>query len=224
MMLDRTEPLKGVRKMIAGKLHGSLRDMAQLSFHTSADATALVAVREQLKAAGKPVGYEDLIILALRETLREFPLFNATQEADTATIRGAINISVAIAVEQGLMAPTIFNVETLTLQEINEKRKDVVERAKAGKLTVPEMTGGTFTISNLGFTVVDVFTPIINPPQMAILGLGRIKNAPYVNEDGELSVRPEVGLSITVDHRFIDGEPAGRFLSDLCERLSALTA
>jgi len=218
---SRSLRLSGMRRMIADKMQQSLRETAQVSYHAEADASELVAARNAWREAGTRVGYEDLIIAALIRALRKHPEFNAVANGAEAKISEALHVSIAIALPNGLVAPAIFDAQTKSQPEILAARQDLVTRARTGKLTIKEMTGGTFTVTNLGISRVRFFTPIINHPQLAILGLGPIAPRPWVGADGTLVVRPVLALSLTTDHRFIDGEPSGAFLTTLCEILEA---
>ena len=202
-------PLKftGIRGLIARKMLESIQSTAQLSFFADADATALIAARAAWKAADQKIGYEDLIIHALAKILVRFPLFNAHEIDGEVVPQSGINIAVAIGLPGSLVVPCIFDCAGKSLPEIATERASLITRAPLNKLTVKEMTSGTISLSNLGLTRVRHFTPILNRPQTAIIGLGRI------TADGEL------GLSLTVDHRAIDGAPAGDFLTALCEAL-----
>ncbi len=201
--------LAGIRGVIARRMQESLASTAQLSFFADADARPLLAAREAWKAAGHRVGIEDLVILALARTLADHPRLNAIETDGEIVPQERVHVSVAIAVPDALVAPCVFDCQRKSLLEIAAERRSLVERAPANRLSVSEMSGGTFTLTNLGQTRVRHFTPILNRPQVAILGLGRISPA------------GEMGLSLTVDHRAVDGWPAGRFLSDLAERLEA---
>jgi pyruvate dehydrogenase E2 component (dihydrolipoamide acetyltransferase) len=204
-----SSPLKftGIRGVIARRMLESVQTTAQLSFFADADASALADARVQWKDAGQKVGYEDLVIAALARILPAFPLFNA-HEIDGAVVPQAeINVGVAIGLPGALVVPCVFDCAAKSLPVIAAERASLVERAPINKLTVKEMSGGTISISNLGLTRVRHFTPVLNRPQTAIIGLGRI------GRDGMM------GLSLTVDHRAIDGQPAGEFLTALCEAL-----
>lgn len=212
--------LIGMRGMIADKMCDSLHTMAQLTYHEECLAQRVLTQRAELKAQGSSVSIEDLIIKAVSDTLRERPIFNSRVEGKDVFTLKQHHISIAVSLDQGLVAPTIFNVQDKTLAEISVARKDLIARARIGKLTVPEMTGGTFTISNLGLRRVHYFTPIINSPQVAILGIGHIVKRPWVEETtGDITVAPVMGLSLTTDHRVVDGDPSGEFLGLLCDRL-----
>lgn len=205
--------------MIARKMMESLASAAQLSFMARVDATHLVATRKLWKEAGVEAGFEDLLLFALRETLLEFPRFNATATSDALQIYEEICISVAIALNDTLVAPSLPDIRGMTLDEIVATRRALMQRARENKLTVTEMSFGTFTISNLGTTRVEHFTPILNGGQVGILGIGRLAPTPYADADGQIGVRPEFGLSLTTDHRVIDGAPSGAFLSALAGRI-----
>ncbi|KRB82702.1 hypothetical protein ASE00_11760 [Sphingomonas sp. Root710] len=212
-------PIGGIRRMIARKMMDSLASTAQLSFTTRVDATALVATRAAWKQAGVPAGYEDLLLTAVRDTLLEYPRFNAVSTADAVHIYDEICVSVAVALDDSLVAPAMPDLRGMKLPEIVELRRALVARARANKLTLSEMSFGTFTISNIGTTRVDHFTPILNGGQVAILGIGRITPALHLGEDGGVASRPELALSLTTDHRVIDGAPSGAFLTSLAERI-----
>lgn len=211
---------QGIRAIIAQKMRESLEKTAQLSFFCDMDASALVAARAAWKGAGVKIGYEDLIVKALADLLPAFPHLNAVETTEGVESITEFNIGCAIALPGALVAPAIFDVATLSVEEIARKREDLVARAKINKLSIQELTAGTISISNLGLTRVRHFTPILNYPQMAIIGLGQIAPRAWVAADGEmLTVRPVMGLSLTVDHRAIDGAPAGDFLSALAKKL-----
>lgn len=211
---------QGIRGIIAQKMRESLEKTAQLSFFCDMDASMLVAARAAWKDAGVRIGYEDLVVRALADLLADFPQFNAVETAEGVEEIPQFNIGCAIALPGALVAPAIFDAGALSVEDIARTREDLVARARAGKLSIQELTGGTISISNLGLTRVRHFTPIVNWPQMAIVGLGQIAPRPWVAADGgTLGVRPVMGLSLTVDHRAIDGAPAGDFLTALATRL-----
>jgi len=217
-------PLRGMRGMIAGKMQQSLQQHAQLSYFAEFDATALQRARLAYKEKGIKVGYEDLFITALVPTLQQHPNVNGRISEKEVEIDSAIHVSVAVSLDAGLVAPTIFDTQDKTVVEVAEARRDLMQRAQNNKLTVPEMTGGTVTISNLGVTPVQYFTPIINTPQLAIIGIGCIQQKPVPDDQGNIVFKPFIGLSLTADHRWIDGAPAGFFLESLCAQLEAISA
>lgn len=205
-------PLKfaGIRGVIARRMLESMQTTAQLSFFADADARALSEARLAWKDAGQKIGYEDLVIHTLAQILPAFALFNAHETDGVVVPQDQINVGVAIGLPGALVVPCVFDCAGKDLRTIAAERASLVERAPINKLTVKEMSGGTISISNLGLTRVRHFTPVLNRPQTAIIGLGRI------GRDGMM------GLSLTVDHRAIDGAPAGEFLTALCVALEAV--
>ncbi|MEM8696554.1 MAG: 2-oxo acid dehydrogenase subunit E2 [Pseudomonadota bacterium] len=212
------ERLKPVRAMIASRMKASLEAGAQLSYFADVDVTTLLQSRKEWKAAGHAIGIEDCIIAALSLVLRDFPEFNATLSDGLISVTPVQDIAVAISTDTGLMTPIIRDAGALSLTEIGKKRRDLVQRGRAGTLKVSEMKGGSFTISNLGLTRVRHFTPILNHPQVALLGLGRIEDR-YRPDGAGWAVSRIMGLSLTADHQWLDGEPCGRFLEALCDAL-----
>lgn len=219
----RVVPLRGARGMIADKMVASLHEAAQLTHHARADMTALLAAKAGLRDEGVVLSVEDLLMGAVVRTLEEHPEINGTLKDREIHLSAAIDLCVAIALPGNLLvAPAIFGAGEMTLTELRAARRDLAARAGTNKLTVTEMTGGTFTISNLGLSRVEQFTPILNTPQIAILGVGRIVET-AVRENGGLVWKPYAGLSLTFDHRAIDGAPAAAFLTALCDRIEAFT-
>jgi pyruvate dehydrogenase E2 component (dihydrolipoamide acetyltransferase) len=211
-------PLTGVRRVIAERMATSAQTTARVTLVTEADATALVEAREQLKADvadewGFAPGYNDLLGIIVARALREFPYMNARLSDDGQTIErlAAVNLGMAADTERGLLVPVIWNADQKGLRAFGTEFRALVERARAGKATPEDLTGGTFTITNLGMYDIDAFTPIINLPEAAILGVGRIQPKPVV-QDGEIVVRQMWTLSLVFDHRLVDGAPAARFL------------
>lgn len=203
--------------MIADKMMQSLAQTAQLTHHAECDMSRLLKRKERLAEQGMRVSVEDLVIEMVAATLVQHPGLNGTLEGRELRLSSSIHMSVAIALPGDLLvAPTIFNAHQLDASALAEARGDLVRRANANKLTVKEMTGGTFTISNLGRSRVKFFTPILNIPQVAILGIGETASQLRLGEQGTVETRPVAGLSLTFDHRAIDGGPAADFLSALC--------
>ena len=220
----RAIPFTGIRKVVAERLHESLQSMAQVTISREADVSGLVAQRERLApgfeaATGIHLTYTDLLVEIVARLLTEHPLLNATLDGDTIVASEAVHVGVAVALEEGLIVPVIRNTHCRPLREIAADRVDLATRAQAGTLNLDEVEGGTFTISNLGAFGADSFTPIVNPPQCAILGVGRIADRPMVL-DGAVLVRPSMWLSLTFDHRLVDGAPAARFLQALSDSLA----
>ena len=214
------EPLTNVRKVIAKAMHASLSDMAQLTLNSSFDATNLLAYRAKLKASGEALGLSrisinDMVLYAVARVLPNHPEINANLVDNTFRKFRHANVGMAVDTERGLLVPVIFGAEKMSLAEVSAQAKSLAAKARDGKLTPDEMSGGSFTVSNLGSLGVESFTPVINPPQTAILGVCCTTNK--LNADGK--VYPAMGLSLTFDHRAVDGAPAARFLKDVCDAL-----
>jgi pyruvate dehydrogenase E2 component (dihydrolipoamide acetyltransferase) len=211
-------PLTGLRRIIAERMAASVHTTARVTLVTEADATTFVQVRDQFKATvteewGFAPGYNDLLAVIVARALREFPYMNARLSADGKAIErlSTINLGMAVDTERGLLVPVIQNADQKGLRAFGAEFRALMERARAGKLLPDELSGGTFTITNLGMYEVDAFTPIINLPEATILGVGRIQPKPVV-QDGQVVVRQMWTLSLAFDHRLVDGAPAARFL------------
>ncbi|RMF02061.1 MAG: 2-oxo acid dehydrogenase subunit E2 [Chloroflexi bacterium] len=218
-------PVKGIRGIIARRMGESVHTTARVTLVSEVDATELVAMREQLKARykdewGFAPGYNELLALITAHALRQFPFMNArfTPAGDQIEILRPVNIGVAVDTERGLLVPVLRDVDRKGLQEIGREFRELVQRARAGKSRPDDLTGGTFTISNLGMHRVDAFTPVINMPEAAILGVGRIVEKAAV-KDGQIVPRKMLTLSLVFDHRLVDGAPAARFLDSICEMI-----
>ncbi len=213
-------PLKGMRKMIAAKMLESLQTTAQLTHHAECRLDALKARRAELKAAGSAVSVQDLVLLKVIETLKAHPGLNATLADEVIHHHAAVHLGLAIPLPGDLLvAPAMFNAEQLDGEELCQARKALVEKALASKLSVKELTGATFTVSNLGLSRVHHFTPVLNPPQVAILGIGGVQRRLELSASGALVEVEWLGLSLTFDHRAVNGAPAADFLDDLCRRI-----
>lgn len=220
----RTVPLKGIRGMIADAMVKSLATAAQLTHHASADASALLTEKARLANAGTKASVEDLLMLAVVRALKAHPDANGKVEGRDICLQKSVDLSIAIALPGNLLvAPAIFGASDMDVSALRKARQDLAARAKANKLTVTEMTGGTFTMSNLGLTRVEHFTPILNTGQICILGVGRMTDHAVRGADGGIELRPHVGLSLTFDHRALDGAPAGDLLTTICEEIEKLS-
>jgi pyruvate dehydrogenase E2 component (dihydrolipoamide acetyltransferase) len=209
-------PMSGVRAVIARRMHAGHSETAPVTLTMEVDATDLVQIRERLKASladelGFSLGYNDLLIKVVARALREFPYMNARLEGDTIYQLDEVHVALAVDTERGLLVPVVRDADRKGLAEVAAELRDVIERARAGTALPDELSGSTFTITNLGMFEVDAFTPIINLPEAAILGVGRIKESAAV-VGGEITVRKVMWLSLTFDHRLVDGAPAARFL------------
>jgi len=209
-------PMTGVRAIIADRMAASAHTTASVTLQSVVDATELVAMREKLKDAleddlGFSVGYNDLLGVIVARCLVEFPYMNVRLEERSIRQLTTVNLGMAVDSERGLLVPVIRDADRLGVQELAVRFRELVARAREGKSLPDDLSGGTFTITNLGMFGVDMFTPIINPPECAILGVGRIRPEPAV-VDGQVVVRQRMWLSLTFDHRLVDGAPAARFL------------
>ncbi|MBD3735477.1 MAG: 2-oxo acid dehydrogenase subunit E2 [Pseudomonas balearica] len=213
-------PLKGMRKMIAAKMLESLQTTAQLTHHAECRLDALKARRAELKAEGSAVSVQDLLLLKVIETLKAHPGLNATLDGEVIEHHAAVHLGLAIPLPGDLLvAPALFDADRLDGEGLYQARKALADKALAGKLSVKELTGATFTVSNLGLSRVHHFTPVLNPPQVAILGVGGIQRRLELGPSGELVEVEWTGLSLTFDHRAVNGAPAADFLDDLCRRI-----
>jgi pyruvate dehydrogenase E2 component (dihydrolipoamide acetyltransferase) len=204
-------PLAGPRKVIAERMSASSRETAAVTLTAEADATELVRLRERLNADGVPVSYNDLMIFALGRALRQHPRMNASLDDEGVKLWPQVNIALAVDTDRGLLAPVVKGADRMSLGELARATSELTARARDGKCGPEELRGGTFTLTNLGMFGIDAFTPIINLPECAILGMGRIKTQPVWVED-HVEPRERVWLSLTFDHRLVDGGPAARFL------------
>ena len=212
--------MDGIRGIIAERMTLSLQTNASVTLHTEVDATAFVELRgmlnDKLQAREVSITYTDLLIKVVANALREHPRLNATLTDAGIHLLQEINIGVAVALEDGLVVPVVRNADKERLSEISGQVKDFAERARNNQLSPGELQGGTFTITNLGNFGIDAFTPIINPPESAILGVGRILKKPVVHND-EIVIRSMLTLSLTFDHRVVDGAPAAQFLQTISD-------
>ncbi len=212
-------PMAGIRKIIAERMSYSKQVAPHVTLTTEADMTEIVKLHHLLspvveEASGKPLTYSEILVKVVARALVEHPEMNATLQADSIQLLSEVHVGLAAAVDHGLVVPVIHYAHTKTLTEIAVIVKSLLEKARKGKLLPGEMTGGTFTVSNLGMYEIDAFTPIINPPETGILGVGRIMEKPVV-KNGAIVACPVVTLSLSFDHRVIDGAPAARFLQKI---------
>lgn len=226
-------PLPNIRKIIAKSMHASLSEMAQLTINSSFDATQLLAYRSMVKKNGEAMGLanitlNDMVLFAVAKTLLNHRDLNANYLADEGVMRyfSSVNLGIAVDTERGLMVPTVFGADKMTLNELSRSAKAVITDTQSGNVNPDLLKGGSFTVTNLGSLGVEYFTPVINPPQTGILGVNTItQRVKEVN--GELKTYPCMTLSLTFDHRALDGAPAARFLKELCtnlEQFQLLTA
>jgi pyruvate dehydrogenase E2 component (dihydrolipoamide acetyltransferase) len=216
-----TIPVTSIRRIISQRMLEGSQLTAPVTLTAEADATDLVLVREQFKAALEPRNmviptYTDLLIKLTSIALSEHPLLNAIWQEDQILIPDNIHIAMAVDAQEGLIVPVIRDVPAKSIQQIAEESRTLAQEARTRKLGVDALQGGTFTITNLGTYGIDAFTPIINLPQCAILGVGRIIEKPAIFK-GAMVPRQMMALSLTFDHRVVDGGPAARFLNTIRE-------
>jgi len=208
-------PLSGVRRLVAERMAASAHTAAAVTLTSEADATELVRLRAQLKADAQPVpAYTDLLAKLVARALTEHPDLNAHLEGEAIVQSSAVNIGIAVDTERGLLVPVLRDVQAKPLRQVAAESAALVERARGGSISPDDLRGGTFTITNLGMYDIDAFTPIINLPECAVLGVGRIVPKQVVVDAGaeRLAIRHMAFLSLTFDHRLVDGAPAARFL------------
>ena len=218
---------RGIRRAISKSMHQSLSTMAQLTHTTSFDATNILAYRKMLKAAGDEyagITIGDIILYAVSRTLLNHPDLNANMLDDNSIrLFKHVNLGVAVDTPRGLMVPTIVNADQMSLLEISKAVKELAAECRDGAINPDKLSGGSFTVSNLGSMGVESFTPVINPPQTGILGVcctvDRVRKA----ADGSIQIYPAMGLSLTYDHRAVDGTPAAKFQKELCQNLENFT-
>ena len=211
-------PIRGVRRVIFERMHQSLQQSAQLTITTEVEAKELVRFRKFLGEGPEDerikVSYNAILLKILAKALEDDSRINASVMGDEIWEWESVNLGVAVDVEEGLMVPVIRDANKKSVVNINEELNDLATRARSKKLMPDDLQGGTFTLTNLGFLDVDAFTPIVNPPESGILGVGRIVEKPVV-EDGEIRIGKRMVLSLSFDHRIIDGADGGRFLKKI---------
>jgi pyruvate dehydrogenase E2 component (dihydrolipoamide acetyltransferase) len=213
-------PMSGMRRAIAEKMLRSHQQVPAVTLVARVDVTELAAIRARMNAAtaggaataGATISFTDFIVRAAATALKEHPLINSAIEGDRIIQRAEINIGVAVALEAGLIVPVLHGADTLSLRQISDRTRALAEKARAGSLTPAECAGGTFTVTNLGMYGISEFTPLINVPESAILGVGAIEEALRTGSDGAIQSRRIMSLCLTHDHRHIDGAPAAVFL------------
>lgn len=205
--------LTEIRKAIAERLSQSVRAAPHVTLMMEVDASDMTRIREQL-LPDLGISYTDIIVKATAKTLEEYPFLNSMLDGEQIKVFDEINIGIAVETNRGLLVPVIHNSDKKSLKEISLVAAELVKKAKERRLSKEELTGGTFTVTNLGMFDVDAFTPIINPGETAILGVGRIVEKPVITNK-RIEVRPVTYMSLTFDHRVVDGAPAARFLQRL---------
>ncbi len=214
-----TERMSGMRKAISNNMLASKNTNAQTNHRMSVDMTAAIALRKQYKDMGIKISYNDIIVRACAKALQDFPILNASVDGNNIVYHDYVNIGTAVSVPGGLIVPVIKDADVIGLSGIAAKSAELIEKARDGKLTDADYHGGTFTVSSLGMFDLDDFVAIINPPESAILAVGKIAKTPVVitNAEGEdeIAIRSMCVLCLSYDHRIIDGADAAKFLQKL---------
>src|SRR5438132_7654950 len=217
--VSSTIPLRGMRGRVAERMFQSWNMIPRVTEVMQVDMSATVAFREAMlgqweQQYGLRISLNDMLTKAVAVALRRQPRLNATLVDQEVRLHDSVNVGIAVNLDEGLIVPVIFNADQKDLGQIAREGRDLAEKARAGRLQLDDISDGTFTITNLGTTGIERFTPIINPPQVAILGVGMVQRRPVVVGDA-LAIRPAVYLSLVFDHRAVDGVPAANFLQEL---------
>lgn len=218
-------PIKGIRKVIADRMMGSLATTAQFTLNASANATHLQAFRGRLKEAGEAAGFgkitiNDLILFAVSRVLPSFQYMNGVKLEGVIRNYRNVHLGVAVDTPRGLMVPVIRNANLKSLAQIAAEARQLATACINGTISPDQLTGSTFTISNLGSTGIESFTPVINAPELAILGVCGIQPKPVMVDEDAYDIQPHLGFSLTIDHAAVDGAPAARFLKALCDAVA----
>jgi pyruvate dehydrogenase E2 component (dihydrolipoamide acetyltransferase) len=219
----RVVRMSGMRATIAKRMHTSLREMAQLTLAMDANMDAVLADRARRKQAGVTVGFTDYVVAAAARALGRHPNVNAQVTADGIALLPDIHVGLAVALDDGLMVPVVRHADRLDLAALSAETTRLAEAARTGSLKLVELEGGTFSVSALGMFGVDMFTPVINPPNIAILGVGRLRDDVVV-VDGAVTTTRRLTLSLTWDHRVLDGAPAASFCKTVANLLADPTS
>jgi pyruvate dehydrogenase E2 component (dihydrolipoamide acetyltransferase) len=220
-------PFTGMRRSIADNMHASLANAAQLTAFSEVDVTEIVTFRdlvrqEYQKDENIRISSNDLFIFAASRALKRFPIINSTLVKEEILIHDSVHMGIAVALPEGLIVPVLKDADQKGLLQIARESRKLIRKAREGNLSVDEVTGGTFTITNLSMFPVDGFTPILRPPETGILGLCRVREKPAVY-NGEIAIRSMMTVSLTWDHRVVDGAPASEFLQTLSRFLEKPT-
>lgn len=216
-------PFSGMRRSIAENMHASLHHTAQLTMFSEVDVTKMIQFRDTVREAHKKddrvkISFNDIIILATSRALKHHPIMNSTLIGDEILLHDSVHMGIAVALDEGLIVPVLRDTDQKGLLKIAREARELAGKAREGTLTVDEVTGGTFTISNVSMFQVDGVTPILKSPETGILGIGRIKARPAVY-NGEITIRSMMFVSLTFDHQVADGAPAAEFLETVVRYL-----
>jgi pyruvate dehydrogenase E2 component (dihydrolipoamide acetyltransferase) len=214
-------PIKGIRKVIADQMMKSHNTTAAFTLNSGATAVRLLELRSRFKNADPELGLNkitvnDLVLFAVSRTLPHYPYMNAHKLEGTIRAWENVHMGVAVSTGRGLMVPVIRNADRMSLAQISERARELAEACRKGTVSPDDLHGSTFTVSNLGNTGIDSFSPVINIPEAAILGVCSISPRPVETAKGQYEILPHLGLSLTIDHAVVDGAPAAEFLQAVC--------
>lgn len=214
-------PLTGIKKVVAERMTESFHTAPHAVLMIEVDMSEAVKLRQNaIEKAKRQIHYDAIFVKVVAQALREHPLLNSTVVGNEIRVLKEVSVGFAVGTDKGLRVPVVHNPEEKSLAEIAGNIDELAEKAKEDRLSIGDESGGTFTITNLGMFGVDVFIPIINPPQAAILAIGRIADRPQV-VDGKVVVKPTLTMSLSFDHRIVDGAPAARFLGRIKQTLES---
>lgn len=216
-VIAEKKPYAGIRKIIGERMSESLRISPQGTMTVRADMTGVLNLKSEYESKGQKVSVTDIMVKIAALAIERNPILNASIENDEIVIYKSVNIGIAVGTEDGLFVPVIHHVEEKDILQIAAESKELVQKVKENRLQSNDMSGGTFTISNLGMYDVDVITAIINPPESAILAIGATRKEVVVDDSGTICTKPLTTLSLTGDHRVADGIPVVKFLKDMKE-------
>ena len=224
---EEVKPLSNIRKTIAKRMLASLQNTAQLTLHTTADARRLKSLRKEIKAraaeGGPNITINDMVCAAVIKALQQHPQVNAHfLDTEIKHFGYAVHLGLAVDTERGLMVPTIHNAHGLNIVGLGEKIRELAGACRTGSIDPGLLEGASFTVTNLGAYGIESFTPVLNPPQVGILGVNTITYQPADLGDGSIGFVPRIGLSLTFDHRALDGAPAAAFLQTVCKEIENL--
>nr|WP_300090346.1 dihydrolipoamide acetyltransferase family protein [Sedimentibacter sp.] len=211
--METRKTMTTMRKVIAKRMHESVQTSPTVNYNLKVDTTAMKQLKDDLKDAVK-LSYTDILVKIVSMVLLEHPLLNSSVDGNEIITRNYVNMGVAVALPEGLLVPVVKYANVKGLKDISKEIKDMGQKAKNNELTADELTGGTFTITNIGMFGIESFTPIINQPEVAILGVNTIEEEARVVE-GEIKIKPMMNLSLTADHRVVDGAVAASFMAKL---------
>lgn len=219
--------VRGVRKVTAKRMHESLATTAQFTMNAFADASSLQSLRARLKSSAPELGLQkvtinDLILFAVSRTIGQFGYMNSHFLGDKMLTFKHVHLGCAVDTPKGLLVPVVKYADKLSLKQLSDEFKRLATESMEGKAQPDDLSGGTFTVTNLGSMGVESFTPVINVPEVAILGVGGISLRAKEDSDGDVFFVPHIGLSLTIDHQAVDGAPAARFLKALCENIASI--